>query len=416
MALGLAALPTAANADPRLDKEQWWFDSWHIQQEVWPQTKGQGVTIGLIDSGVNSQLPEFNGALVASSGKNGDGLKDTDSEGHGTEMAGLIVGRGGRVTGVAPAAKVMPIVNEAIGDVEMAAAIRYAVDHGVKVVNVSQGGGSSSDKDSCPPKTAEAVAYAATKDVVVVASSGNTGDTQNWPEWPASCAGVLAVGGIDHTGRPWANTQRQSYVTVAGPGAGIREMSSDGKLYLGNGTSQAAALISGAIALIRSKYPDMPARKVVQVVTNTTVDVGPKGRDDQTGYGLVSIRRALANANKIPESAPNPVYQRLDKAVAAQKAKDGPSATPQAAGTKDDDGGGSGTLILGVVGLVVLVAIVLVVFLVLRGRKTPRGPQPPSGPSFGPPSGSAYPGPPPSFQQPPSGPPQSGNYPPPGNR
>jgi type VII secretion-associated serine protease mycosin len=391
LAVGLAIAPTAAHADPALDKKQWWFDSWGIQKEVWPQSKGRGVTVAVIDSGVNASLPDLRGVVLPGTDVtgSGDGRKDldTDENGHGTAMASLIAsqGKGTGFMGVAPEAKILPIVDSAVSEESEAKAIRYAVDHGAKVINISQGGpGAAYPPINCPAGVLDAVSYADKKDVVVVASSGNTGDSMNAPEFPGSCPGVVAVGAIDHLARPWVKTQRQDYVTVAAPGAGMDNVRADGRVYTKvNGTSDSAALVSGAFALVRSKFPDMSARRAVQVVTNTTVDIGAKGKDKQTGFGAVSIRRALSQ--NVPESAPNPVYQRLDQALAKKGGGGGATSTaPKAA--EEDDSGTSPLVYVGI-GVVVLAVIGVVGFLLMRRRpSTPSGP-PPGGPAFGPPPG-----------------------------
>jgi subtilisin family serine protease len=249
----------------------------------------------------------------------------------------------------------------------MAEAIRYAADHNAKVVNISQAAPASFYPAHCPQQVQVAVAYAAEKDVVVVAGAGNDGDGVNSPNWPAACAGVLAVGGVDSRGEPWVKTQRQDYVSVAAPGVGVGTIGKDGKLgHYGAGTSQATALTSGAAALIRSRYPEMPAREVVQRLIGTALDVGPKGKDDQTGYGVIRIPRALTQ--EVPKSTPNPPYERLDQWLASGRTA-GPTFTPQP--------GGGGPLIKGwyiAVGAVVLVlaviaAIVAVVVVRQRGGR-----------------------------------------------
>ena len=400
-AIGLAAAPVVpAHAAPGPRADQWWFDSWGIQQDVWPVTKGKGVTVAVIDTGVNAQLPDMRSVELPGidlTGQGGDGRRDTDTEnhGHGTGMASLIASQGTRTgfVGVAPEAKILPIAAPSVSGMTMAKAVRFAVDHGAKVVNISE---SSEAADiypnQCPPQLLDAVKYAAEKDVVIVASAGNSGDAGNKPNYPASCPGVVAVGAFGQDGKPWKSTQRQPYVTVAAPGTEVGYLGKEGHAYnAGEGTSQASALASGAIALVRSHYPQMPARQVVQRVTATAKDFGPPGKDDLLGYGVISIPRALKQ--NVPSSAPNPVYERLDKVAGAKKA--GAGATKTAA-EKDDSGGFPTLLVVGVV--VVLIVVGGVVFLVMRGRKKPAAP---SGPMPGPM------GPPQPFGAPQSGPQQS---------
>ncbi|REF00469.1 S8 family serine peptidase [Thermomonospora umbrina] len=309
------AVPAAPRPNPRL---QWWFDSWAIQSKVWPLTQGAGVTVAVIDSGANARLPDLRGTVLKGLDLNGtrtDGRRDVDDTGygHGTAMAGLITaqGRGTGLFGIAPRAKILPIIERGLGDPTFVRGLRFAADRGAKVINISLA--ASPGNRECPPAVQQAIIYAAQKDVVVVAAAGNTGDSHNVPEYPASCPGVVGVGAIDNRGRPWEQTQRQPYVVVAAPGSGIPVVGREGKIVHTAGTSNASALASGAFALVRSRFPDMPARRVVQLVTNTTVDLGPRGRDDLTGFGAISIRRALRH--KVPANAPNPVYERLDRVL-----------------------------------------------------------------------------------------------------
>lgn len=250
-------------------------------------------------------------------------------------MASLIASQGTKTgfVGVAPEARILPIAASVSGTTT-GKAVRYAVDHGAKVINISEGSESAAIyPNQCPPQLLEAVQYAAAKDVVIVASAGNTGDNGNKPSYPASCPGVLAVGALGHDGKPWKSTQRQPYVTVAAPGTDVGWINKEGHAYnAGEGTSQASALAAGAAALVRSRDPRMPARQVVQRLTATAKDFGPPGRDNLVGYGVISIPRALKQ--NVPSNAPNPVYERLDKVAGAKKAaprsRPRPKRTPAA--------------------------------------------------------------------------------------
>lgn len=315
---------------PRPRGEEWWFTTWDIQSKVWPITQGSGVTVAVLDSGVNAKLPDLAGVVLPGTNTNGgqgDGRADIDTEegGHGTAMATLIAAQGGgtRMVGVAPQVRILPVVTG--GEASWRSAIRYATDHGAKVINVSQSQISAvSGALRCSPELQTAVNYALQRDVVVVASAGNTGHQANRVEVPASCPGVLAVGAVDAEFRPWKQTQRQPYVSVAAPGVAVG--STDGTGTFSNrwsGTSQAAALTSAVVALVRARYPQMSAREVVQRVIASALDVGPKGKDDQTGYGLIRPSHALVD--KVPANAPNPVFEAWDR---VQKEQGAPAAPP----------------------------------------------------------------------------------------
>ncbi|GGV19868.1 hypothetical protein GCM10010182_47050 [Actinomadura cremea] len=417
-----SATPAGAVPGPRND--QWWFKAWEIQTKVWPITKGSGVTVAVIDNGVNGQLPDLQGALVPGTeiaqGGGNKGLVGPTSDvedSHGTGMAGLIAsqGTGTGYVGIAPEAKVMPI---AANLTNWSQAIRYGVDNGAKVINLSQ---AFSANGGCRPETQQAIAYALEKDVVVVAGTGNDGNTSNKSMEPANCAGVLAVGAVDNQKRAWEGTQRQPYVDVAAPGFLVNSLLADGTVAQRMvGTSQSTALTSAVVALMRSKYPQMPGREVVQRLLNTTKDAGPPGKDNQTGLGVIIPVDAL-NA-QVPKSAPNSVYADYDKWKQAnpnavqggqqggQKAEK--KDVPPSEQTKAADNANRNTMILlGVVGAVVIVGG-LVVFLVIRKSKKKA---PPTGPGsgFGPQGGQQ--GPPPGWggQQAPPLPQQGQQYGPP---
>ncbi|WP_243708612.1 S8 family serine peptidase [Actinomadura sp. GC306] len=419
-------LTTAApvNGAPGPRPDQWWFTAWEVQQKVWPVSKGAGVTVAVIDDGVNGQLPDFRGAMApgidagTGSGNGQIGPTSSAEDSHGTGMAALIASRGtgSGFVGVAPESKIMPIK---AGLAAWDKAIRYAADHGAKVINISQG-----FSGPCRPETQQAVAYALQRDAVVVAAAGNSGDTDNRPEEPANCSGVLAVGAVDNQKVAWERTQRQSYVAVAAPGLLVNTLRADGQVIDRRaGTSQAAALTSAVAALVRSKHPDMPAREVVQRIINTTKDAGPPGKDNMTGTGVI-IPAAALTAN-VSKNAPNPVFAAYDRWLAENpQANAKPSATkvPKSDATKRAEEADRNLLIILIAGAVILVVGGGALFFFIRrgGKRNARtgpGAGPPGGGASGPPPGwggqpvppqGGQPGTPPGWGGPPPGGPQGG--------
>ncbi|MEV5704634.1 S8 family serine peptidase [Actinoallomurus sp. NPDC052274] len=422
-----AAMPIgSANADARPSPrdDEWWFTAWGIENMAWPQSTGRGMTVALIDSGVNADLPELSGAVVpgtdATGRYGGDGRKDTDTDlgGHGTGMAALIAGQGGpaRVVGVAPDAKIMPIISDGYSATDVKA-IRYAVDHGAQVINISQ---ASPDLpgQTCPPDLQQAIADAVQKNVVIVAGAGNEGAAANKPQFPASCAGVLAVGAIDNKLKAWPDTERQSYVSAASPGWGVGLIDKNGRFSPNNsGTSQASALTSAAVALVRAKFPNMSAREVVQLLINTAVDAGPRGHDDQTGAGAILPPAALSKT--VDKNAPNPPFERLDTWLASKGRTPSGNAPTSGSTSHKDSGGSIGLLpILTIVVLLAIVAGVVIILVKRRGGGGPGGggggsarsghpPHPGAPGTYGPPASGPHGG-----GHPPVGP--QGGYPPPG--
>ena len=192
-----------------------------------------------------------------------------------------------------------------------AAGIRYAVSHGAQVINLPFGIGGTSPA-TCDPVLQAAVAYALGHDVVLVASSGNASRYAG-PGEPASCAGVLAVGGIEPDGSLWRGSTRQPYVAVAAPADHMVYVGRDGRYTTtGEGTSFSAALTAGTAALIRSRYPDMPWYRVDQRLTGTATPAGHPVPNQGYGYGIINPARAVnASAYPVPASAPNPVYREV---------------------------------------------------------------------------------------------------------
>jgi membrane-anchored mycosin MYCP len=356
---------------------EWWFSSWDIQTKVWPLSRGAGVTVGVVDTGVQASLPDLRAAVIPGGDTTSSRSNGTTDEngplGHGTGLAAVIAGQGvgGGVLGIAPAAKILPVVvgngySELSGDMTtqtVAAGIRYAVAHGAGVINLALGMPAPS-ASSCDPVLQDAVAYALEHNVVVVAGAGNTNITGQAAQEPASCAGVLAVGAVGPNLQLWPDSAQQPYVTVSAPGSNIVSLGRTGGDVTGSGTSFACAFVSGAVALIRSRYPSMPWYQVVQRIINTALPAGGSVPNDSYGYGILRIPGALNTAvYKVPASAPNPVYAAYQQWLASPPGQQftapshprpHPSRRPPAAAPASS--GGSAGLIAGVIVAAVLVA------------------------------------------------------------
>ncbi|WP_165495289.1 S8 family serine peptidase [Actinomadura roseirufa] len=304
--LVLTASPAAALPRPRA--EEWWFATWRITDGVWPTARGQGVTVAVVDGGVEAHLPDLQGVVLDGAGWDAPGDHHADEgradEGHGTAMAGLIAaqGRGSGMVGVAPEAKILPLRAGATG---LGPALRYAADHGAKVISISRAG-----PGACPAALQKDVTYAVRKDAIVVAGpGGGTGDDDL--RWPANCAGVLAVGAVDHRSGVWPGTSPGTNVMAAAPGPGVSSVRGNGTIGAPGEASAATALASGAVALVRSRFPRMSGRQIVQRLLATAKDVGPAGWDKRTGNGLLAPHQAITS--NVPADAPNPTYERLDR-------------------------------------------------------------------------------------------------------
>ncbi|HEY7049123.1 MAG TPA: S8 family serine peptidase [Jatrophihabitantaceae bacterium] len=387
------AQPALAAPGPT-DAPEWWFDTWGVPALWDGGARGQGVTIAEIDTGVNAEWPELSNVIPGTDyGPNGgDGRKDraADPFGHGTAMASIMVAHAGLlgITGLAPDAKLLPIAvplkgttdAAASGNDHLAAAIRWAADHGGKILSMSLGGSRDPNKDTvpCPADEQAAITYAIQKGAIVVASSGNSGQKGSPVEEPGVCLGVVSVGAVDSHGNVPSFSSRHRYLTVTAPGVNVPSLGRDiPKAYAGDGTSQATAITSAVLALIWSQYPTLSGRQVVARML-ATLDHRTGKQDPAYGYGIVNAGRAI-NA-RVPANAPNPVYDALAPFLTTNSANTRALPTPRpAAAAKPPPGhfvvgkAPSGwsprvwtALVVGLLGAVGLV--VLAVFGTVRSR------------------------------------------------
>ncbi|MDX3238860.1 type VII secretion-associated serine protease mycosin [Streptomyces sp. ME03-5709C] len=291
---------------------------WSLQRivldQLWKDTQGLGVVVAVIDTGVdknNRQLAtavKFRGGTdLIERGKN-DGTKDP--VGHGTKVAGIIAARPSKDTGfvgIAPRASILAVRqndNQGGGTVRtMVEAIRYAVDEGAKVVNISQ-----DTATAMPPDSAleQAVEYAKRHDVLIVASAGNDGASgQVKLTYPASYDGVLAVGASDRDNARAAFSQPGPFVGVAAPGVDMVSTVPFGGHCIDQGTSFSAPYVSGVAGLIRAKHPDWTYRQVITQIERTA-DRGKPDRDDFVGWGVIDPVAAVNDDAVPPKDAPTP--------------------------------------------------------------------------------------------------------------
>ncbi|MBY8842766.1 type VII secretion-associated serine protease mycosin [Streptomyces sp. SP2-10] len=316
LAGSLAVLPsTPAHADG-LRGQQWGLSALHLD-EAWQTTKGQGITVAVLDTGVETDHPDLAGNVLPAKDMIGFGAGPGDRTWarHGTAMAGIIAGHGhgpggtDGVMGVAPEAKILPVrVILEDGDPARAKArttrgnaladgIRWAADHGADVINLSLG----DDSDSAHPEPGEdeAVQYALKKGVVVVASAGNGGDKGDHVSYPAAYPGVISVTAVDKYGTRAAFSTRRWYAAVSAPGVDVVIADPDHKYYAGWGTSAASAFVSGAAALVRSAHPDLTPAQIKKLLEDTARNAPVGGRDDSRGFGMIDPAAALKAAARL---------------------------------------------------------------------------------------------------------------------
>ncbi|MFK0016755.1 type VII secretion-associated serine protease mycosin [Streptomyces sp. NPDC091027] len=340
---GVAATPAHAET---IRSQQWHLDAMKAD-EIWKISTGKGITVAVIDTGVN-QIPELEGQVLP--GKAfplGDAEvgRDNDYYGHGTGMAAMIAATGKHPSGdgaygLAPGVKILPIrvpdMLEESTTPSWVEAIRYAADSEAKVLSISQGRAGAPEDDRA---RAEAVKYAISKGKLVFAAAGNSGDSTNQLEYPAATPGVIAVGAVDANGEPTKESQHGPQIDLAAPGIDIvAACKSNSGLCKTHGTSDATALASASAALLWAAHPDWTNNQVLRVLLNTAgKPVDGSGRNDYVGYGVVRPRVALQTPG---DPGPADVYPLPDLAAAAPPPTQAPTPAPgdkAATAPKSDD-------------------------------------------------------------------------------
>ena len=352
-------------------------------ERAWQYSRGAGQLVAVIDTGVN---PSSRFTRVIGGGdfvSDSTGLSDCD--GHGTTVAGIIAARPRPDTdafaGVAPEASILSIRQSAAtfeakdskdsgptrlatagyGDVRtLAWAVVTAVKRGATVINISEVACAADTSDMRDGALGAALRYAYSRNVVVVAAAGNlTGscenqnpdpnparpDLQGWdtvrtivsPAWYSDY--LLTVGGVhSDTGQPWALSVHGPWVSVAAPATDVVSIGTGGRAVNRqnggdqgpvplNGTSFAAPYVAGLAALIKSRYPGISAREVMDRITRTAHGPGPV-RDNAVGYGVIDPVAALTDTPPgVPERSPTE-----PKAIAAPQSSSDAGRLPKLIG------------------------------------------------------------------------------------
>ena len=349
------ALPVAAArpavATPR--EQQWYLDRINVPQ-AHTVSLGEGVLIGMFLAGVDTSRPELAGRVrpgkyVGNRARVKDrppgidgGPSDAD-----TGLAGLVVAAGGAgPLGVAPRAEIQPI-SHPVGEKRVSAALRWLVDHGAKVIDMSGGFSITDDVTAI-----DGIRYALANDVVVIMDARSA---DRLPD--TATTGVLVVGGINEEGR------RGSFgrIDLAAPGAtlgltGLTNFNTTtgyGPLPV-PGDLQASAIVAGVAALVRSRHPDLNAASVIDRLLNTARDAGPAGPDDTYGAGVVDAGAAVLSDR--PPVTVNPL---------------GDPGPPRES-LLDRVGGGVAFAVAGLCCFLVVVAVVGVLLVLVRARRRHR--------------------------------------------
>ncbi|MBM2622147.1 S8 family serine peptidase [Actinoplanes sp. LDG1-06] len=375
VALAIAAVAPAAPA--RADSfrnDQWYLKTLQISKAHAIST-GNGITVAVVDSG-SAPHPDIRNNLLAGAnlipGSKGDGR--IDSAGHGTNMAAIIAAHGRNnndgVLGIAPRAEILPVKitnsGNQISAETMGRGVKWAADQGAEVINVSAQTGPGFE-------LINSVKSAIQNNIVVVAGVGNK-SSQAIIAYPAAIDGVLVVGAIDRNGKRASFSVTDRKIQLCAPGVDITTAEPQRKYVDVDGTSAATAVVSGAVALVRAKFPDLSQAEVIHRLTATADDIGPPGRDDECGFGRLNIVRALT-ADVAPlgsgTSAPASGGVASGSSTSAPGAIRPEFASPAPTGNAAEaESAGNGSVLLfgGLAGVVAAGALVLALVLRRRGR------------------------------------------------
>ncbi|MFJ6135628.1 S8 family serine peptidase [Kitasatospora sp. NPDC092286] len=279
-----------------------WAQVYLRPEAVWPFGRGAGVTVAVIASGVDNGSGMLADRLRLGPRLHGQGDAGRDCVGHGTFLAGLIAGRrtpDGGPSGLAPEARVLAVaVTDDAGSTTpelLAQGIRAAADGGARVAVVGVPVAAPN------PALAEAVAYAATKGLLLVAPAGPDGQSTNGAVYPAGYPGVLAVTGVGADGAvasgaatgPGVTATRGGRVDLAAPGGAVGGFGLGGGYATGSGPSYAAALVAGAAALLLFRTPDLTVDQLVQRLESTAYQPGSALPDPALGWGTLDVVAAV---------------------------------------------------------------------------------------------------------------------------
>ncbi|MHB8493569.1 MAG: S8 family serine peptidase [Casimicrobiaceae bacterium] len=290
------AEPDALVHSDFVPNDPYYPNEWHEPKvgasTAWNTSIGSGVTVAILDSGIDSTHPDLAGQLVPGWNFYDNNSNTSDVYGHGTEVAGTVAAVGNNsigVAGIAFGAKLMPVrVTDTNGWASISAlanGLTWAADHGAKVANMSFAVQSYSTIIS-------AAQYFMNKGGVVMNSAGNTGTLDT----TAASSALVSVSATDSTDTVTSWSSYGPYVDVAAPGAGIWTTTMGGGYSAVSGTSFSSPLTAGVAALMMAANPQLAPSQIVSMLESTAVDLGTAGYDYYYGYGRVNAAAAVAAA------------------------------------------------------------------------------------------------------------------------
>jgi S-adenosyl-L-methionine hydrolase (adenosine-forming) len=403
--LGILGLtPAAAAASTRAGygntarDQEWWLDSLHVTQ-AWQKSEGSGITVAVLGTGVDASYPGLAGAVITGPDYTGSGREPGSPYwgAEGTAVAGVIAAHesGWGLAGVAPAAKILSVrvtleFNDPLASDRalsqrlpeaVAEGIRYAADHGARIIDLPldpgtlglTGGGDPAAAGGSPAERA-AIAYALAKGIVLVAPAGDDGQGPGIVNYPAAYPGVVAVGAIARNGQLASFSSRRSYPLLTAPGVSLIAATPPGGYRTISSTSTASGIVAGVAALVLSRFPHLTVAQVTRTLLESTATTAggaglpplPPRSAAGAGYGTVDAIRAVDVAAIISAaSQPRPAARPAAPREPARR----PAASPHHAAA----GSLAGSVLRdAVAGVCVLIIVLVVALLVLRSRRAGR--------------------------------------------
>jgi Subtilase family len=386
-------------AHSTIRSQEWWLTGLNVTQ-AWHTSQGAGIIVAVLGTGVDPHQQDLSGEVTTGPDYSGSGRAPGGLYWgvEGTAVAGVIAGHGDRgnwsrgIVGIAPDAKILSVrvtlefndplvfdqaISQRLPDA-IADGIRYAVDHGARVIDLPLDPGtlgltSSGDPAAAGGSKAEraAVAYALRKDVVLVAPAGDDGQGSRIVNYPAAYPGVISVGAIGRGGQLAAFSSRRSDASLTAPGVRLMTAAPDGYGQISS-TSAASGIVAGMAALILSEFPHLTVAQVTRALIDSTVATADgtslpplPGRPlAGAGYGTVDAVRAIEMAALINS------FQQASR-PAAPRSRSATAVRPAAASSHPASASGlAGSVLRGAVAAVgALIVLVMVALIVARSRR-----------------------------------------------
>ncbi len=285
----------------------WGLSNYQIPQQ-WRDTRGQGVRVAVLDTGVEEQHPDLKDSIDEARDFTGSMFGPSDRAGHGTHVAGTIGARRNQtgVIGVAPECRLL--IGKVLGDDgsgrddQVAAGIDWACDSGADILSMSLGSPQPS------AAIAAAIQRAVAKGKFVICAAGNSG-RPNSVDYPAKLPETVAVGAVDRHGRVARFSSQGDEVDICAPGEDVLSTYLNGSYAKLSGTSMATPFVSGVVALMLAKHrlnggqsPIHNNQQLIAHLQKSATDAGPTGKDPSYGYGLIDPALVLQGATPIVAS------------------------------------------------------------------------------------------------------------------